>query len=190
MTEVRVKREFGSYTISFEEGTKSQKDYVIFLNGKQIKDAYIFEEIYKYASDSEKAKKILSEIWNLSDIPQEQEDKVYEIINKKNYGDNIKAILFAIWHRLIIDDINYPIDKGLNGRKRLLGQIYLLLAKKFGFSLPDFIYSIPEEVYKLGFPDGLTEVVKTKQWDKIYQIFKKFTEGCWNESSSQIESGI
>lgn len=42
MTEVRVKREFGSYTISFEEGTKSQKDYVIFLNGKQIKDVYIF----------------------------------------------------------------------------------------------------------------------------------------------------
>ena len=123
-----------------------------------------------------------------SDIPQEQEDKVYEIINKKIYRQ-YKSTILVIWYDLLYD-INYPIDKGLNGRKRLLGQIYLLLAKKFGFSLPDFIYSIPEEVYKLGFPDGLTEVVKTKQWDKIYQIFKKFTEGCWNESSSQIESGI
>ncbi|MCD6219805.1 hypothetical protein J7K43_05410 [Candidatus Calescamantes bacterium] len=171
-------RKFGNYIITFAQGGKGDDDYVIKINDKQIDDHHIFRYLHGHTPDKDSAKNILKFIWQIGERKKiGKENAVYTEIRNSFYPDELKGILFAIWHRLIIDDINYPIDEGLNGRKRLLGQIYILLAKKFGFNLPDYILSLPEEVFRLGFPQKLTENVSTSQWNEIYEMYKKFYKG-------------
>lgn len=170
-------RAFGKFKIQFFKGKKDDNDYVIRINTNQITDEYIFNVLHKFTEDKYSALKLLKLIWELGQISSiEKENEVYEIISNLEENDELKAILYAIWHRLIIDDRCYPTDKGLNGRKRLLGQIYSLFAKKFGLEMPNYILSLPEEIYKLGFPKGLEEVIiiTTEQWAEIYEIYKNF----------------
>lgn len=170
---IKTSRSFGTYSISFREGRKKQNDYVVLVNGEQVTDEKIFQVIHRYATYEEAAKKLLCIIWNLGKKKKDKESDVFDIISKLDCSDELKTYLYVIWHRLVIDDINYPQG---NGRKRLLGQVYLLIAKKFSFELLDFIYQLPREVYKLGFNDAITEQVKTDQWDKVYQKFEEFIE--------------
>jgi len=116
----------------------------------------------------------LNFLWKIGGIEsQGNEELAFNTINLGDFNDDIKTFLYVVWHRLIIDDINYPPPK-FNGRKRLLGQIYILLAKKFNIELPNEIKSIPEEVYLLGFPEGIKEKIDTETWVKIYYLYKKF----------------
>ena len=171
-------RVFGGYRIQFSQGSKHLNDYVIKINGVQVTDERIFDVIHKYSENKEMAEQLLAIIWELGQrISISDEESIYNRILVLELDDELKVHLFAMWHRLIIDDINYPIEKRLNGRKRLLGQIYLLLAKKFGFQLPDYILSLPKEIFHLGFPNGIKEVVFTEQWNEIYVIYQKFYEG-------------
>ncbi len=173
-------RQFGEYYIEFFQGSKNSDDYIIKINGKQITDEFIFERLHFYSKDKEKAKQLVKLIWELGQNNIDEEENVYNKIRELKIPDDLKAVLFSAWHRLIIDDINYPVEKGLNGRKRLLGQIYLLLAKKFGFPLPDFILTLPKEIFKLGFPRGISEVISTAQWNEAYIKYRDFYEGRQN----------
>lgn len=174
-------RKFGNYLIQFFQGSKNPDDYVIKINGVQVTDETIFDVLHRYSEDKNITVQLLKFIWELGQKESiNDENNVYNKIVNLNISDELKVILFAVWHRLIIDDINYPIKKvkkGLNGRRRLLGQIYLLLAKKFNFQLPDYILFLPKEVFKLAFPCGIIETVSTEQWNEVYYTYKRFYEG-------------
>ena len=171
-------KQFSDYHIVFGQGTKNDDDYIIYINEKQVTDEEIFKCINRYSQNRQDAIALLRFIWEISqedDVLKEED--IFEKIENSDYEDELKVFLFAIWHRLIIDDINYPISEGLNGRRRLLGQIYLLIGKKFSFELPSYILSLPKEIFRLGFPNGITEKISTKQWNEIYDLYRRFYEG-------------
>lgn len=171
------KKQFGKYLMEFFQGRKNLDDYVIKIEGVQVTDETIFDVLYRYSENKMVAVRLLRFIWELGQkVSIDDENDVYNEILNLNISDELRVILFAAWHRMIIDDINYSVEKGLNGRRRLLGQIYLLLAKKFGFQLPDYILTLPKEIFYLGFPNEIREVVSTKQWNEIYEIYQKFYE--------------
>lgn len=167
-------RMFGAYKIEFFQGRKNKNDYIIKVNNNQVTDKYIFEGLHKYSMDISQAKDLLIKIWELSS--EEDENVVYSKINNIGYNDKLKVVLFCLWHRLKIDDVTYPISKGYNGRKRALGQTYILIAKKFGLKLPACVIPLPEEIFKLGFPDVLYEKISKDQWNEIYTFYKDFYE--------------
>ena len=169
-----INRKFNSFEINSGKGNKKEGDYIIFVNGKQVKDEDTFELLCTEIISEKDAIKFLYFLWEIGEIEkQEDEPLVFDSINVRDFNDKIKTFLYVVWHRLIIDDINYPLPR-FNGRQRLLGQIYILLAKKFNFELPNEIKSIPEEVYRLGFPEGIEEKIKTETWSEIYILYKKF----------------
>lgn len=171
-----INRKFNSFEINFKKGRKGKGDYIIYVNGKQVTDKDTFKFLCTEIISRKYATKFLNFLWKIGEIEQqENEELVFKDINVGDFNYEIKTFLYVIWHRLIIDDINYPPPK-FNGRQRLLGQIYILLAKKFNFELPDEIKSIPEEVYLLGFPDGIEEKIETKTWFEIYILYKKFVD--------------
>lgn len=171
-----INRKFNGFEISFGKGGKEKGDYLIYVNKKQIKDKATFWLFCTEIISEKDAIKFLNFLWEIGEIEkQEDEELVFNNINVGAFNDKVKTFLYVVWHRLIIDDINYPPPK-LNGRKRLLGQIYILLAKKFNFELPNEIKSIPEEVYFLGFPEGIEEKIDTEAWVEIYILYKKFVD--------------
>jgi len=171
-----INRKFNGFEISFRKGGKEKGDYLIYVNKKQIKDKATFWLFYTEIISEKEAIKFLNFLWEIGEIEkQEDEARVFNDINVRDFNGKIKTFLYVVWHRLIIDDINYPPPK-FNGRQRLLGQIYILLAKKFNFELPNEIKSIPEEVYRLGFPEGIEEKIDIETWYKIYILYKKFVD--------------
>lgn len=168
-------RRFDSFEISFREGAKKKGDYVIYVNTKQVTDQDIFKHLAAEIISQEEAISFLNFLWEISKIQdQKNEEQAFNKINASNFNVEIKTSLYVIWHRLIIDDINYPPP--LNGRKRALGQVYILFAKKYNFELLGEIKSIPEEVYLLGFPGGVKEKIETKVWPEIYELYRKFVD--------------
>ncbi len=173
-----IDRQFGDYYIVFSQGTKNDDDYIIYINENQVTDEEIFKCINRYSQNRQDAITLLRFIWGISrEDNVRKEENTFKKIENSDYEDELKVFLFATWHRLIIDDINYPISKGLNGRRRLLGQVYLLVAKKFGFELPSYILSLPKEIFLIGFPKGITEKISTKQWNEICDLYRRFYEG-------------
>jgi len=167
-------RKFNCFEISFGKGQKKRGDYVIYVNNKQVTDQDIFNYLATEIISQEDAINFLSLVWEIGKIDdQKDEEQVFNKLNASTYNAKVKTSLYVIWHRLIIDDINYPPPR-LNGRKRLLGHIYILFAKKHNFNLPKEVKSIPDEVYFLGFPIGIEEKIGTESWPKIYELYKKF----------------
>ena len=170
-----INRRFNHFEISFGEGGKKKGDYVIYVNSKQVTDQDIFKHLATEIISREDAINFLNFLWEIGEIEdQKDEEQVFNRINASTFNAKIKTSLYVIWHRLIIDDINYPPP--LNGRKRALGQAYILFAKKYNLELPNEVKSIPEEVYLLGFPAGIEEKIGTKAWPEIYELYRKFVD--------------
>ena len=170
-----ITRQYNNFEIGFGKGKKSEGDYVIFVNGIQFTDKDIFTILCTGIKLQKDAAGFLKFLWKLGKEKGLKEEQVYEKILHSNYGDEIKTSLYVIWHRLIIDDINYPPPSG-NGRKRLLAQIYTLLAKKHNFELHCAVKSLPDEVYLLGFPKGVEEKISNESWLEIYELYEKFVD--------------
>ncbi|NPA54264.1 MAG: hypothetical protein GXO21_06295 [Aquificae bacterium] len=167
--------------MEFFQGSKNKDDYIIKLDGKKVTDEHLFNCLYQYPSNRESAENLLRLIWKLGQIEDiGREEEVYNRISGLELGDNLKAYLFILWHRLIIDDISYPINRGYNGRKRLLAQVYLLLSKKFNFPLPQqvsyvSVSNLPRVVYQLGFPKGTGNLSLSKEdWNELYEYYSEF----------------
>jgi len=170
-----ISRRFNHFRISFGKGGKERGDYIIYVNGRQVTDQDIFK-ILATEIISEDAISFLSFLWEIGEREDiKDEERVFKRIDASTFNAKIKTSLYVIWHRLIIDDINYPPPK-FNGRKRALGQAYILFAKKYNLKLPNDVKSIPEEVYLLGFPKGIEEKVGTRGWPEIYELYRKFVD--------------
>ena len=168
-----INRRFNHFKISFGKGGKRKGDYVIYVNNKKVTDKDIFKILATEIISREDAIDFLSFLWEIGEIEdQKDEEQVFKRVDASTFNAKIKTSLYVIWHRLIIDDINYPPP--CNGRKRRLGQAYILLAKKYNLELPNEVKSIPEEVYRLGFPKGIEEKIGTEDWPEIYELYRKF----------------
>ena len=114
-------RKFNCFEISFGKGGKKMGDYVIYVNNKQVTDQDIFKYLATEIISREDAIDFLNFLWEIGEIEdQKDEEQVFDRINASSFNSKIKTSLYVIWHRLIIDDINYPPPE-LNGRKRALG---------------------------------------------------------------------
>lgn len=181
----------GRYVFSFKTGAKNQRrggsagDYVIWVNGVQLRDKHIWEEVMVVGENERVARLLLFVLYRLLEIPVEA--KVREAIldlETRMPGfssllsassvepDRIQKIWYYAWHRCHIEDRAYPKPRW-NGSDDFLGTLYIFLATRHRYT-PN--YNAPLNLSTVQQIDDFANNRHGYQWQKTKPAKKQGAE--------------
>ncbi len=174
---------FWDNTFTFKEWEKeSSKDFMIFINDVKFTDKMLFDSIIKYIDDYKYIIEYFNEFCVFNDnieFKTNSIDDILSFVNKLDIEDRVKVILFTIFLRCEIDNVNYS---SWNGCKRIFMQIILILSKKFNLWIKIKNIEInkytPIYIYNIWYNK---EWISTSDFENLYTDFKdNYLPTLWN----------
>lgn len=178
---------FWNNIFTFSLWWKRWNDFLIKRNNNQFTDTELFELINENISNINTFIQYFNNnnyciFGNYITVNERNINNIVNYINNLYETDDIKSIIFMIFLRCEIDNINYP--PSLNWCKRIFMQVILILSKKFNLWIRikniDIEQYTPEFVYEIWHPWNNYKVSKS-DFEKLYIDFKNnYLPIIWN----------